>query len=114
MRCLLASFADVTRIYGNSQKSVHVKRAFGQGQVKQKPVDTLRLLPVEVTAVGLLTVAAIPLSIWVKFIFRGIIMYNNNISMSRFSNLLFNFAEDFLMASLQISAYWSSESEIFM
>ena len=34
--------------------------------------------------------------------------------MSRFSNLLFNFAEDFLMASLQISAYWSSESEIFM
>ena len=53
-------------------------------------------------------------SIWVKFIFLGIIMYNNNISMSRFSNLLFNFAEDFLMASLQISVYWSSESEIFM
>ena len=31
--------------------------------------------------------------------------------MSRFSNLLINFAEDFLMASLQISAYWSSESD---
>ena len=61
MFCLLASFADVTRIYGNSQKSVHVKQAFGQGQVKRKPVDALRLLSVEVTAVGLLTVAAIPL-----------------------------------------------------
>ena len=61
MFCLLANFADVTRIYGNSQKSVHVKRAFGQGQVKRKPVDALRLLSVEVTAVGLLTVAAIPL-----------------------------------------------------
>ena len=41
-------------------------------------------------------------------------MYNNIISTSRFSKLLFNFAEDFLMASLQISAYWSSESEIFI
>lgn len=34
--------------------------------------------------------------------------------MSKFSKLLFSFAEVFLIASLQISAFWSSESEIFM
>ena len=52
MRSLLACLADVTRIYGDSQKSIHIKRTPGKCQVKQKPVDALRPFAVEVAAIG--------------------------------------------------------------
>lgn len=39
-------------------------------------------------------------------------MYNKSISKSRFSKVLPNFADELLMASLQISVYWSSGSDV--
>ncbi len=38
-------------------------------------------------------------------------MYNKSISKSRFSKVLLNFADELLIASLQISVYWLSGSD---
>ena len=39
-------------------------------------------------------------------------MYNKSISKSRFSKVLPNFADELLMASLLISLYWLSGSDV--
>ena len=39
-------------------------------------------------------------------------MYNKSISKSRFSKVLLNFADELLIASLQISVYWLSGSDV--
>ena len=38
-------------------------------------------------------------------------MYNKSISKSRFSKVLLNFADELLIASLQIPVYWLSGSD---
>ncbi len=39
-------------------------------------------------------------------------MYNKSISKSRFSKVLLNFADELLIASLHISVYWLSGSDV--
>ena len=39
-------------------------------------------------------------------------MYNKSISKSRLSKVLFNFADELLIASLHISVYWLSGSDV--
>ena len=39
-------------------------------------------------------------------------MNNKSISKSRFSKVLLNFADELLIASLQISVYWLSGSDV--
>ena len=41
-------------------------------------------------------------------------MYNKSISKSRFSKVLLNFADKLLIASLQISVYWLSGSDVML
>ncbi len=41
-------------------------------------------------------------------------MYNKSISNSRFSKVLLNFADELLIASLQISVHWLSGSDVML
>ena len=41
-------------------------------------------------------------------------MYNKSISKSRFSKVLLNFADELLIASLQISVHWLSGSDAML
>ena len=41
-------------------------------------------------------------------------MYNKSISKSRFSKVLLNFADELLIASLLISVYWLSGSDVML
>lgn len=48
----------------------------------------------------------------INFAMYVLAMYNKSISKSRFSKVLPNFADELLMASLQISLYWLSGSDV--
>ena len=53
-------------------------------------------------------------SICLKFIFLCIVMYNKSTSKSRYAKGLTNYADEFLIASLQISEYRLVGSEVIL
>ena len=61
MRSLPAWLADVARIYGYSQQSVHIQITPGKGEVELNPVDALGPAAVEIRPVGLLAMGAVTL-----------------------------------------------------
>ena len=61
MRSLLTRLADVARIYGYSQQTIHIEVTSAQCKVELHPVYAFSTTTVEVRSVGLLTLGAVTL-----------------------------------------------------
>ena len=60
------------------------------------------------------TSEGIPSSIDIEFLELNDNPYNKSISKRRFSKVLLTFADELLIASLQISVYWLSGSDVIL